>query len=313
MEHDLDTLPSTPFTTREAAAWGIRSRQLSRAVSERRLVRLLTGVYVRWDVEVTPFIRAQAAGRVISNHAVLCDRTAAWVWGVDAHDFRELDFAPRLESFVLRGHDPTDRPEVDGGTRDLWPCDWVEIGGVRVTTPVRTAADLGCKLSRRGALAAMDALMRAHGFTTADLQSLLPRYFRRRGVVQLRQLVPLADGRAESSGESWTRLEIIDNLLPAPEPQHWVRVDGVPTFRIDLAYPHARIAVEYDGQEYHTSEEGRARDRRRRTWLESHGWVVIVVDKDSFGPEAAAAWIAELRLQLQRARAWRQSASALAG
>lgn len=258
----------------------------------------MRGVFVSADTPDSPLLRARAAKLVISEHAVVCDRTAAWLLGCDVFRYAELDRIPPLESYVLRGHDPTDRPECNGGTRDLWPCDWFEMEGLRVTTPARTATDLGCKLSRREALAAMDALMRGYGFTVQDLVRLLPRYFRRRGVIQLRQLVRLVDGRAESSGESWTRLEIADHGLPLPEPQHWVSVNGVPTYRLDLAYPHARIAIEYDGEEFHSSPEARERDRARRLWLRAHGWTVIVVTKESFTDEAIRAWIGELRVAL---------------
>ena len=277
---------------------GITRKQLDAAVRELGITRLLRGVYVRSDVTLTPVLLAQATALVVEDSSVICDRTAAWILGVECFDYAELDRMPPVESYVLRGHDPTDRRECAGGTRDLLPEDWLEIGGVRVTTPLRTAMDLGCKLSRRKALAAMDALMRAYGFTHADMRRLLPRYFRRRGVVQLRELVALVDPRAESSGESWTRLEIHDRGLPSPDVQHWVRVAGVPTYRLDLAYPHAKVAVEYDGEEFHTSEEARAADRKRRTWLRDHGWTVIVVDKDSFTEEAANLWVAELRAAL---------------
>ena len=30
---------------------------------------------------------------------------------------------------------------------------------------------------------------------------------------------------------------------------------GRPTFRLDLAYPHAKVAVEYDGREFHDGDE----------------------------------------------------------
>ena len=66
----------------------------------------------------------------------------------------------------------------------------------------------------------------------------------------------LVDGRSESSGESWTRLEINDHHLPEPTPQFWVVIDGVPTYRLDLAYPRARIAIEYDGVQHHSSPAG---------------------------------------------------------
>jgi hypothetical protein len=296
------SFPEHTFRSSDAKALGIRRSRLRSALRSREVVRLLRDVYLRADVEQTVEIRAKAAALVISPHSVVCDRTAAWIWGVDCHEFRELDGHPPLETYVLRGHRATDRSEIAGGTRDLMPCYWVEVHGVKVTTPLRTAMDLGCKLNRRSALAAMDALMRACGFTTADMAHVLPRYFRRRGVIQLRELVPLVDGRSESQGESWTRLEIRDHGLPAPEPQFWIEIDGVPTYRLDLAYPRARIAVEYNGEEFHTSAEDRAKDAARRDWLRRNGWKVIVVDKSSFTDQALAAWIAELRSYLAEAQ-----------
>lgn len=281
---------------------GISSTKVRRAVRQRLLVQVLRGVYLRSDVELTTEVKLTAAARVISAHSVACDRTAAWIWGVGVFEYGELDATPPLETYVLRGHTPIERPEVRGGTRDLMPEDWVEIGGVKVTTPLRTALDLGCKLNRRPALAAMDALMRAHGVTHAEMRRLAVRFFRRRGVVQLRELIPLADPRAESQAESWTRLALIDHGLPAPEAQYWIEIGGVPTFRLDLAYPHARVAVEYDGEEFHTSETDRQADLRRREWLERHGWTVIVVTKESFSGDALIAWISRVREALAEAQ-----------
>ena len=292
-------LPGHPFTRQQAEALGLTPKTLRRLTASRRLRRQLRSVYVDASLPDDTSLRVQAAKLVISPHSVICDRTAAWVLGCDAFEFRELDVVPPIESYVLRGHDPTDRPEVNGGTRDLLPCDWIVIGGVRVTTPLRTAMDLGCKLRRRDALAVMDALMRAYGFTVEDMLRLLPRYYRRRGVIQLRELLMLVDGRAESPGESWTRLTIIDHGLPVPTPQHWVVIDGVPTYRLDLAYPHARVVVEYDAEEFHSAPDAKERDRERRTWLRKHGWTVIVVTKESFTAEAVEAWIGELREALR--------------
>lgn len=292
-------LPDHPFTTAEAARLGLDRKALCRAVSERRLIRLFTGVYLSAEVEVTMAVRAQAARLVTNSNSVVCDRTAAWLLGVDVLRYAELDVAPPLECYVLRGHDPTDRRDLHGGTRDLLPDDWTEIEGVRVTTPLRTAVDLACKLSRRDAMATLDAFARAYGLTRQQMQRLLVRYFRRRGVLQARQLIPLVDARAESQPESWTRLEIVDRGLPTPELQWWVHVDGVPTYRLDLAYPHARVAVEYDGEEFHSSPEARERDRVRRQWLRDHGWTVIVLTKDSFRGDAPDVWIRELRQALR--------------
>jgi hypothetical protein len=292
---DEPFFPSTPFTA--AAAPCTRAR-LRKAVESRELVRPVRGAYLRADVELTQVVRAQVAALVIGSSAVICDRTAAWVHGVDCLAYAELDVPPPLESCVLRGHEPTERPEVTGRTRDLRSDDITIVAGVRVTTPLRTAADLLCLLPRGQALAAADALMRLHGFTVHDLRKLLVRYYRRRGVIQARSLARLVDGRCESAGESWTRLAIVDHDLPMPTPQWWVEVDGIPTYRLDLAYPHARIAIEYDGAAHHSHPADQRHDEERRAWLRDHGWRVIVVTRASFSDAALAAWIGELRSML---------------
>jgi hypothetical protein len=246
--------------------------------------------------------RAGAAALVISPHAVVADRTAAWIWGVDCFRFRELDVVPPLETRTLRGHRAPARSGVRAGQRDLESSDWVHVAGVRVTTPLRTALDLGCVLTRRDALAAMDALARAHGFMSTELMRAVRSYYRRRGVVQLRELAALVDPRAESAGESWTRIEMHDHGLARPEVNWWVYEHAVPKYRIDLAYPHAKVAIEYNGDEFHSSEADKQADAERRAWLERHGWIVIVVDKDSFTDEAIAIWIEEIRTALADAQ-----------
>lgn len=288
-------LPDIPFTTREAAGLGMSKVDVSRAAAAGVIRRLFTGVYVRSDVPDSILLRAQAARLVMSRHSVLCDRTAAWMHGIDVFRYTELETIPALESFVLRGHDPTDRVDCHGGTRDLQPVDWELIGGIRVTTPLRTAVDLACKLRRREALASLDVFTREFGLSRTELNQLLWRFRRRRGVVQARELVQLADPSSESRGESWTRLEIHDHGLPAPTPQHWVCDDGRRVYRLDLAYPHAKVAVEYDGEEFHTGDRQRRRDEERRDWLRHRGWHVIVVTKASFDAESLQGWIAELR------------------
>ncbi|MGZ4504626.1 MAG: DUF559 domain-containing protein, partial [Nocardioidaceae bacterium] len=214
-------------------------------------------------------------------------------------DYHEFDVIPPVEVWTLRGRNRVSRKGCRGGERDLLDRDIQVINGIRVTAPLRTALDLGCRLPRRQALAALDAFMRECGVTREEMLRELPRYFRRRGVVQLRQLVPLADPRSESSGESWTRLEIIDADLPTPEPQWWVYVDGRPVFRLDLAYAHARVCVEYDGREFHEGDEQQDHDEKRREWLRLRGWDVIIVTKDDFTAEARDRWIAELRAALR--------------
>ena len=94
----LEALPTVPFTVAHAAADGLSRKRLRNAVADRVVRRLMRGVYLRADVEPTALIRAQAAGLVMSDHMVVCDRTAAWIHGVDTFDYWELDVTVPLES-----------------------------------------------------------------------------------------------------------------------------------------------------------------------------------------------------------------------
>jgi hypothetical protein len=294
-------IPPSPFTWAMAKEWGWTRRRLEALLARRELRRVLRNVYVRADQPDSPELRARAAHLVLSPVAVACDRTAAWLWGVDTFEYRELEVIPPVESCVLRGHNRTRRPEVSGRVRDLAPSDVVLIDGVACTSPLRTALDLACSQSRRQALAVLDAFMRHHGLTEVEMRRELVRYFRRRGVVQARELVRLADPRSESPGESWVRMDVIDHRLPTAEPQWWVTENGRPVYRLDLAWPKSRVAVEYDGREYHEDDVRRRRDEERRTWLRQRGWTVVVVTKDDFTAEAIGAWIGELREGLRLA------------
>lgn len=285
---------TSPFTLQQALEAGISRKRLRALVASRTVRRLLTGVYAWTDDPDTLRLRCRAARLVTPPHLVVCDRTAAWIWGVDTFDYKELEILPPLETWALRGRNRVGRKGCVGGERDLSPDDIVEVEGMLVTTPVRTALDLACRLSIREAVATVDAFMREHALTQFDLQRTLARFRGRRGVVQARAAVGVADPRSESPGESWTRVAIIDAGLPTPELQWWVEVDGVPTYRLDMAYPKHKVAVEYDGKAYHSSPEQRRRDEHRRGWLRDHGWTVIVVTRSMLSRDAAARWTDEL-------------------
>jgi hypothetical protein len=206
---------------------------------------------------------------------------------------------PPVESCSLPDGTASRRAGVDGHSRQLLSRDIVEVDGLRVTSPLRTALDLGARLHRKDALAAMDALCRAHSLRTSDLRRELKRFRGRRGVVQLRELVRLVDPRAESARESWTRLAIHDAGLPVPDLQHWIEVDGVRLFRLDIAYVARRIAVEYDGFDYHRRSKAQVeRDTARRKWLRDHGWTVVVIRVGDFTEPRLSRWTGELRRAL---------------
>lgn len=290
------TPPPTPFTY---AGSGLSRADLYRQLAAGSVRQVFRGVFVDASLPDTAEVRAAAAAQVVAPHNVAVDRTAARIHGVDTYAFGELDTPPPVETCALRGHTRTRLAGTEGRVRDLAPNDIMTIGGVRMTTPLRTACDLGCRLRRREAYAAMVALARLHALTASDFNRVLRRYGRRRGVVQLRELIPLLDLRLESQRECWTFLAIHDAGLPHPEPQHWIVIDGVPTYRLDFAYVHARVCVEYDGADFHDSSEQREADESRRRWLREHGWTVIVVRLGDFTDDALDRWLKELREALR--------------
>lgn len=296
------TLPDRPFTTAELASLGLTRRRLRDLVEQGHVTRVLRNVYAAAAMPLDIGARARAARLVVAPDQVLVDRSAAWLHGVDTFGYAEHDAVPAIEVCSPRGRRATERHGVDGRSRDLEPGDIEEIDGLRVTTPLRTALDLGCCLRRREALAAMVELAREHALTPETLASSADRFRRRRGVVQLREMISLVDLRMESARECWVWLALHDSGLPMPEPQVWIEVDGVPTYRLDFAYRRARICIEYDGVDAHgrTVEQG-ANDERRRAWLRARGWTVIVVRLGDFSGEALERWLGEVRSALAAA------------
>ncbi len=59
-----------------------------------------------------------------------------------------------------------------------------------------------------------------------------------------------------------------------PTQQHPVRI-GNDRFRLDLAYPEAKVAIEYDGWDTHRTRIAFDADRRRDRILQVDGWVVL--------------------------------------
>lgn len=291
----MNVLPMTPMTLSDLAAAGVSSQQASGLVRLGVLSRVLRGVYLHRDVPLTIEIRAACIAKVLPDHAVVCDHTAAWLFGVDCQPPAALDAPLDLDVVCTDGRDRTTRSGIHGGKRDLREEEIWVVGGVRATSPVRTACDLACRRGRRQALAVLDAFMHSCGVTHSDYRSMCRRFRGRRGCTQLRELVEYADARAESIRESWVRMEIIDAGLPVPEPQVWVRVPELGRRRLDLGYRGRKVAVEYDGEENHSDDEDVDSDEKRREALEELGWYLIVVHAEDFDGQRLDTWLRELR------------------
>ncbi|KAB2810549.1 hypothetical protein F9L07_00835 [Pimelobacter simplex] len=291
----FDPFDGQPFTSLMARAGGISRHQVRDWVSSGRLRVVLYGVYVGAAAPDSVDLRARAAALVLPEHAVVSDRCAAWLLGVDVLDPEEHDLAPVLEVVSAGGKGPSNRTGLLGGKRDLRADEVVTLpNGVRTTGPLRTACDIGCLRGRYRAIATIDGFRRAYGLTVTDFDAILPRYRGRRGVIQLRELIALSADRVDSPPESWVRLMIHDDGLPMPAAQVDLVVPGWGEARLENAYEHLRIAVEYDGEQFHSRVEDRERDDARRAALDAAGWIVFVLRRGDLAAAQRVVWLREL-------------------
>lgn len=210
----------------------------------------------------------------ISSDAVVCDVTASYVWGVDLHPAGTRATRTRPHVAVPQGVCTRDMPVI--AHRERVPeADRVEVEGVRVTTPVRTAADVAARApSVFMATARLDAFLSRELVTRGDLVRATHRPRSQRQLRQLRTALRYSSELSQSPAESWTRVLVLEALLPPPVPQCPVVTDeGV--FHADLGWPEERVALEYDSLEFHSSTVARASDRVRYAAMRARDWEVI--------------------------------------
>src|SRR5277367_1982414 len=152
--------------------------------------------------------RSEAAWLWSGRRGVLAGLAAAALHGsnwIDDDEPIELIWRnPHPPAGIITRNQRIDRDEV------------TRIAGLPVTTPARTAYDLGRLLRFGGAVARLDALMRATPFSVEDVRLLTNRYPGARGLRQLRAALPRVDGGAASPKETWLRLLLINAGLPTP-------------------------------------------------------------------------------------------------
>lgn len=261
-----------PFLGTEALAQGLLTRA---QLYGKRYRRLFPGVYAPADAQLDLATRSLAAYLFVRGRSgVLAGYSAAHSLGADC--------APRnapAEVLVPCRIQPPPMLRVRYGTPAVE--DVVDAQGCRVTGPGRTAWDLARRLPIVEALVAVDALARATGFPPAELLERRSREPGARNCRRLDEVVALADPRSESPGESRLRVGLVRAGLPTPEVQYrFLDEYGFVLARIDLAYPHALLAIEYDGAVHFTTRVGK-RDRHRDAVLAGYGWLTMrMVDDD---------------------------------
>jgi hypothetical protein len=154
------------------------------------------------------------------------------------------------------------------------------VGGIPVTTPARTAYDLGRRPGTTLAVIRLDALMQATGLRPADITMTANRHRGARGIIGLRAVIELSDPGAESPQETRTRLVLTAAGLRPTHTQIEVYDDVGFVARIDMGWPAWKVGVEYDGTQHWTDPRVRNNDIDRHAELERLGWRIIRVNAD---------------------------------
>lgn len=239
------------FLRREAEDLGYHAHAITALVKAGVWRRVRHGAYrdgASWD-EMTPeqryAVRCRAAVRqartkVVLSHASAANEWAAPLWDVD-----------------LRFVDLTRRDERSGrkeaGIRQhvgvIEPGDVEELDGLFVMSATRTALEVTTLLDVEHSLVIVDNLLH-RGLT--DPERLASRYalmVHWPATLRTDLVLRLADGRAESVGETRLRYLCWTQGLPAPEVNYKIRdADGNVVARVDLAWPALGVFAEFDGK-----------------------------------------------------------------
>jgi hypothetical protein len=255
-----------PFIGSEALACGKVSRHQLRT----RYRAVFPNVYLAKDAQVSLALRISAAW--------LWSGRAATIVGAAASALHGAEWVPEDVPVELN-HANTRPPHGVLTRRDaLLDGETQTIDGRAVTTPERTAFDIGRRGAIRSAVVRLDALGRATGFKVDDVLRVAKCHPHSPGLRRLETALELVDPGAQSPRESYLRLLLIDAGLPRPQTQVPVLgMDGIPIAYLDLGWEEYMVAVEYDGDHHRTDRRQYVKDIRRLEMLERMGWIVVRV------------------------------------
>lgn len=249
------------FRGSEAIAAGAVTRDQLRGPQFQRLFR---DVFVSARTRVTHRVRCEGAALVLPADVAITGRSAAALRGTRlGFDEDRVEVIAPLETRIAR------RNGIDVRRTEMSPAECEPWRGVGLASPLRMGMDLLLDTPLPDAVADLDAVLRAGLVDRSALEQMVAKRHDR-GIVGARRAVELADPRAESPPESRMRVLIVLDGL-APEVQYWVG-----EYRVDLAFPQQRLAVEYDGQ-WHGDLLRVGPDRERLNALQAMGWEVVFV------------------------------------
>jgi hypothetical protein len=257
-----------PFRGSAAVAACLLTKRQLAGPSWRRLFR---DVYISAAVPVDQITMCLAAALLLPAGGALSHESAVIFYNVPA-----LRFGPHPVRLSIPSECrlARERGLVVHRVR-LKPGDVVRRCGVPVSSPFRTAFDLGSGPDPVLAVVALDALLQQRVVRESDLAQIAADRAGSRGSRRFEAAARLARDEVESPMETRTRLILVMGGLPEPSVQCLVRNSaGAVVARLDLAYEELRIGIEYDG-DHHREQDTFRRDAARHNRLRLLGWTVL--------------------------------------
>ncbi len=266
---------------------GRTSRGIDRALDDGSLIRVSPGRYARGDIWRDEFGEGRHLLRVAGTFADLrSDAVACLTSAAVLHRLPLWRLEPaRVHLAGLRLNGRTTGSLTVARHRAAIPRgDVVEIAGIPCTSLPRTVADLIRHLDPARGLVVADAAMRARAFdpVTREYDGDKAEAFRfavgarlrsgARGVKHARRTLELADGRAESPGESVSRMLLVQIGFAVPRIQVEVPSPRGRPYRVDFGLDDVDAWGEYDG-------EVKYRDPRMRA-VDEVGLDVLLAEKE---------------------------------
>lgn len=192
-----------PFIGSEAVAAG----DLIRHELRRYYRAVMPNIYLDKRVEPTLYQRTIAAWLWSHRQSVIAGAAASAM-----HGSKWVDQASPIELVWRNARTP---PLVVTRDELLLDGEVQQLNGLTVTTPERTAFDLGRRGRLGRAVANLDALAAATDFKVSDVEELAARHRHTRGLRQLHAALELVEGGAQSPKETWLRLLLISAGFPS--------------------------------------------------------------------------------------------------
>jgi very-short-patch-repair endonuclease len=273
MEEMLDAIATRQYglvTRRQLLAF-LSSDQIEGWLADGRLVPVRPGVY-RFQ-GAPPTWEQHLLAACLATNAVASHRSAARVWGLGRIAALRLEVTMPLGRVVrlngVRAHRST----------LLGPGFLTTHREIPVTTPARTLIDLSAVASPRRVRDAVDDALRERLVTLEELRACFDA-MAGRGRRRVAHFRPILEARQPGYDPGDSQLEakvarwLAAGGLPSPVRQHPV-LTAAHRYRIDLAYPELRIAIELDGWTDHGTRNAFDHDRQRGNDLELAGWTVL--------------------------------------